>query len=383
MWNSRTTPMESNVPENEQQKFEKQHNSGHSDSGFLSSGNLQISSELHDHELNIATAPVVPEPMRIDSGVDLDSSENLSQFTLKKVTLNLLTSNKVQVEPTIELTPVNTDKLELKNDVSTLRHESHQSSEKSLSDKSWQFYYTQNDDGDTLLHMAIIQGYIEATFNLIKMAPHSCLLNIQNDDGQTPLHLAVLTQQSKIVRRLILAGANPSLRSFRGNTPLHLACTIGDLASVKALIDPINSIENNYFLAGKKIQILSQDLEQRNYNGQTCLHIAASSDQVELVRFLVHRGADLNAREGLAGRTALHLAMQCRCRSVVAFLLQECRFSLDTKTYRGETAYQLALHIDRQLARELVRLGAIPEPFPESDSNSSDEDESSAIIYIS
>lgn len=115
--------------------------------------------------------------------------------------------------------------------------------------------------------MAIIQGYMEATFNLIKMAPHSCLLNIQNDDGQTPLHLAVLTQQSKIVRRLILAGANPSLRSFRGNTPLHLACTIGDLASVKALIDPINSIENNYFLAGKKIQILSQDLEQRNYNG--------------------------------------------------------------------------------------------------------------------
>lgn len=148
MWNSRTTPMESNVPENEQQKSEKQHNSGHTDSGFLSSGNLQISSELDDHELNIATAPVVPEPMRIDSGVDLDSSENLSQFTLKKVTLNVLTSNKVQVEPTVELTPVNTDKL-VKNDVSTLRHESHQSSEKLLSDKSWQFFYTKNDDGDT------------------------------------------------------------------------------------------------------------------------------------------------------------------------------------------------------------------------------------------
>lgn len=118
-------------------------------------------------------------------------------------------------------------------------------------------------------------------------------------------------------------------------------------------------------------------------SGQTCLHIAASSDQVELVRLLVHRGADLNTREGLAGRTALHLAMQYRCRSVIAFLLQECRFSLDTKTYRGETAYQLALHVDRQLARELVRLGAIPEPLPESDSNSSDEDESPAIIYIS
>lgn len=113
-------------------------------------------------------------------------------------------------------------------------------------------------------------------------------------------------------------------------------------------------------------------------SGEMCLHIAASSGQVELVRLLLRLGADLEAREALAGRTALHLAVENGCRSVIAFLLQECKPCLDTQTYAGLTAYQVALCYDIQLARELVRLGATPEPLPESDSDNNDEDESSA-----
>ena len=99
------------------------------------------------------------------------------------------------------------------------------------------------------------------------MAPHSYFLNILNDDGQSPLHLAVLTRQPRIVRRLVLAGANPTLRNFRGNTALHLACATGDIACAKALTDPLTLIERNYFLSGKKIPPLPQNLEQRNYDG--------------------------------------------------------------------------------------------------------------------
>ncbi|KAK1116797.1 hypothetical protein K0M31_018077 [Melipona bicolor] len=384
MWHSsKTTPMESNVPENEQkQKYEDQRNSSHADSGFLSSGNLQISSKLCDSELNVATtAPAAPEPMRADSGVDLGLSESLSQLTLKHVTLNPLTSGKVQAEPTVELTPVSAEKLEQHN-ASMLQHEPHQSPEKPLNEEPWQLYYTQDDDGDTQLHIAIVQGFLEAAFSLIRMAPHSYFLNILNDDGQSPLHLAVLTRQPRIVRRLVLAGANPTLRNFRGNTALHLACATGDIASAKALTDPLTLVERNYFLPGKKIPPLPQNLEQRNYDGEMCLHIAASSGQVEIVRLLLRLGADLEAREALAGKTALHLAVERGCRSVVAFLLQECRPCLDTQTYAGITAYQLALCFDSQLARELVRLGATPEPLPEPDSDSSDEEESSAANYL-
>nr|XP_031845573.1 NF-kappa-B inhibitor cactus [Nomia melanderi]XP_031845574.1 NF-kappa-B inhibitor cactus [Nomia melanderi]XP_031845575.1 NF-kappa-B inhibitor cactus [Nomia melanderi] len=373
---------ERNVAECSESKRDEK---GHTDSGFLSGGNLQISSEICEQEsLDVAaTAPVAPEPMRADSGVDLGLSESLSQLTLKQVTLNPLASGKVQTEPTVELAPVTADKIGHQREVETLRHrEPQREIEKSFNEEPWQLYYTQDDDGDTQLHIAIVQGFLEAAFSLIRMAPHTCLLNILNDDGQSPLHLAVLTRQPRIVRRLILAGANPALRNFRGNTALHLACATGDLASAKALTDPLTPVERNYLLPGKKVPALPQNLEQRNYDGEMCLHIAASSGQVELVRLLLRLGADLEAREALAGKTALHLAVERGCRSVVAFLLQECRPCLDTQTYAGITAYQIALCLDSQLARELVRLGATPEPLPESDSDSSDDEDTVAANYL-
>lgn len=113
-----------------------------------------------------------------------------------------------------------------------------------------------------------------------------------------------------------------------------------------------------------------------------CLHVAASNGHVDLVRLLLRLGADLDAREALAGRTALHLALEGRCQTVIAFLLQECRPCLNTQTYAGMTAYQLALCFDSQLARELVRLGATPQPLPESDSENSEDEETSAANYI-
>lgn len=375
--------MEGNVPESKE-KCELQHDSGHVDSGFLSSGNLQVSSELCSSELEVertVAVPVAPEPMRADSGVDLGLSESLSQLTLKQVTLNPLASGKIQAEPTVELTPVSTSRLEAHHRAADEPQRSVENPEE-FNEEPWQLYYTQDDDGDTQLHIAIVQGFLEAAFSLIRLAPHPCLLNILNDEGQSPLHLAVLTRQPRIVRRLVLAGANPSLRNFRGNTALHLACATGDLACAKALTDPLSPVERTYLLPGKKIPALPQNLEQPNYNGEMCLHVAASGGQVDLVRLLLRLGADLEAREGLAGKTALHLAVERGCRSVVAFLLQECRPCLDTQTYAGITAYQIALCFDGQLARELVNLGATPHPLPESDSESSDDEDASTVAYL-
>lgn len=138
----------------------------------------------------------------------------------------------------------------------------------------------------------------------------------------------------------------------------------------------------------KKIFFLSKDflsssLFQLQFliSGEMCLHLAAANGHVNLVRLLLRLGADLEAREALAGKTALHLAMERGCRSVVSFLLQECKPCLDTQTYSGLTAYQLALCIDIQLARELVRYGAKPEPLPDSDSESSSENNSEDETY--
>ncbi|XP_012265825.2 NF-kappa-B inhibitor cactus-like [Athalia rosae] len=387
MWQSWKEQKGKNVAEGDKyQHFD----SGHVDSGFLSGGNLVSTEEgLEFDRQACKSGPVVPEPsiavepMRADSGVDLGLSDNLSQLTLKPVTLNPL-SGKVQSEPTIELTPVTTQlsqsqfqpqqRESVQPNINVQHHQHVQIQQQQQQRHDWPLYYMQDDDGDTHLHNAIAQGFLEVAFSLIKMAPHPCLLDILNDEQLSPLHLAVITHQARIVRSLVLAGANPALRDGNGNTALHLACASGDMASARALTDPLSLSEKRFTSPGRPTPALPQDLEQRNYEGQSCLHTAVLAGNVDMVRLLLRHGADLEAGEWLAGRTALHLAIEQHRTSVTTFLLQECAPRLDAPTYAGITAYQIAACRDLGLARELVKLGAKPQPPPESDSEESNSD---------
>lgn len=358
---------------------------GDEDSGFLSAGNMQFYDEICEFPVELQKGPqdegkqrIVAMPMvseaatassspiksaakgsiKTDSGVvDVELSDDLHRLTLS--------SGLIQPEP---------ETRELLHVLSAHRQEQQHDEQCLAIDKEFKEFYSKDGDGDTQLHIAIMQGYVEAALVLIRLVPHPRLLNIMNDHLQSPLHLAVLTQQPLIVRRLVLAGADLYLRNFRGNTALHLACANGNLACAQALTDPLSPMERNKLKPEQIIPALPQNLEQINYNGEMCLHVAVANGHVNLVRLLLRLGADLEAKECLAGRTALHLAVERQCWSIITFLLKECEPCLDTKTYSGLTAYQLALYTDRQFARELLQHGAKPEPLPDSDSDSSDDD---------
>lgn len=294
------------------------------------------------------------EQMRADSGiVEVGLSETISQLTLKPVTVNCL-KGKVQSEPTVELSPVTDPQIQNRfyQDQATLQRQE--------AINLWGLYYSQDDDGDTQLHIAIVQGFHEVALSLIRMAPHPALLDCLNQKRQSPLHLAVLTHQPSIARQLILAGADLSLRNSDGNTALHLAATSGDLVCARALTDPVLITERMNVIPGRRCPEIPKDLEQRNYEGETCLHSAVVAGNAEIVRLLLSVGSDLEAKERLGGRTALHLAIEGRRREVTSLLLGECRPKLDALTYAGISPYEIASCCDSQLAKELVRLGADP-----------------------
>lgn len=361
------------------------------DSGFLSVGSMQFSGEIRDagsqsrqtkgFQEQQRVVSIMPEAATTTSSssmatkesirtsdsdvVDVELSDDLDRLTL---------SGRLVIQPepkSLELSHVDAG---VADGEQRRRGDVDDYDQCSMINKDlWQFYF-KDGDGDTQLHIAIMQGYVQAALILISLAHHPRLLNVMNDHLQSPLHLAVLTQQPLIIRRLVLAGADLSLRNFRGNTALHLACANGDLACAKALTDPLYPMERNKLIPGQKVPALPQNLEQINYNGEMCLHVAVINGHVNLVCLLLRLGTDLEARECLAGRTALHLAVERKCWPIITFLLKECEPCLDTKTYSGLTAYQLALYTDRQLARELLRHGAKPEPLPDSDSESSDDE---------
>ena len=203
--------------------------------------------------------------------------------------------------------------------------------------------YAKDDDGDTLLHIALIVMTPELVQYFIDMSPHFTWLNIRNKISQTPLHLAVLTNQVCLVRRLVVGGADIEARDRNGNMAIHLACRDNLLSVVNALIEPVRYDEqkrNNYDIS---YQNIDKTLESMNYEGFTCMHIAANLADIELVKTLLKHGADVNVKTGKSGRTILHEAAWSGNLNLVKYLcLLDSHCNINAKTYDGYTAFDIA-----------------------------------------
>ncbi|KAM9840642.1 NF-kappa-B inhibitor alpha-like [Aulostomus maculatus] len=216
------------------------------------------------------------------------------------------------------------------------------------------------DDGDTLLHLAIIHEAADDALQVIRLSHHHPFLDAQNHQRQTALHLAVITEQPQLVERLLKAGCDPRLADDSGNTALHIACKKGSLACFGVITQ--NSQRH-----------LPSIISFPNYSGQNCLHLATINGFISLVESLVRLGADVNAQEQCSGRTALHLAVDLQNPTLVRQLL-DLGADVNCLNYGGFTPYHLTYgrqndeircQLYERTARELREL-------PDSGSDESD-----------
>ncbi|KAL3269475.1 hypothetical protein HHI36_008544 [Cryptolaemus montrouzieri] len=338
-----------------------------SDSGFISAENLSenISTELYSENCsyeNLSTEQTEDAnskeiTMKVDSGLCC-VSEDFSKLKLANPSINDLSSPNRETRSRI----------------------------------SWEIQdrckvFEQDEEGDTYLHAAIHQCYPEIALALIRGAPNSNYLNISNDDGSTALHLAVATDQWRIVRWLIVAGAEPGPRNFRGESPLHIAARLGNLNCCKAITETVHLEERKFLNLNYEITSYKQvDLDQWDYEGQTCIHVAALNGHIDVLRLLIWHGANVNAREGKSGYTALHLAVEKQNDRLAYFLLTECeKLDADATTYAGRSALQLGLPVNRGLMTVLLSKG-VASPYSSEDESQEDSDEEmmyeSSPIYI-
>ena len=220
--------------------------------------------------------------------------------------------------------------------------------------------YKKDEDGDTLLHIALIILAPELALYFIDMSPWFTWLNIKNKLSQTALHLAVLTNQVELVRRLVVGGADVESRDKEGNMAIHLACRDNLVNVLRALLQPVRYEEqkrNNYDIP---FQAIPQNLDAKNYEGLTCLHIAGVSDHMEIIEMLLECGANVNAKAEKTGRTLLHEAALNGNEKLVKFLISLGPIcNINAKTYDGYTAFDLARSRGRwSIMIELATAGA-------------------------
>ncbi len=225
-------------------------------------------------------------------------------------------------------------------------------------------------DDSSLLHWAIIRGNeyalqflihkvadLDLTTALLCAVQHrqrkavwllieaGAKLDTVGLDGNTALHLSVEKDES-ILWLLLESGANPNSKNHDGDTPLHLAARLRKSPMVWLPMGPGADAEmanqdgdNTAWRPAVEDESITwlllnkgADMNCRNNNDDTPLHVAAKGGKAWMSWFFVSRGAD-NSLRNLDGNTALDIAIKADDADVTNILLHSSSSKNDATPY--------------------------------------------------
>jgi hypothetical protein len=174
-------------------------------------------------------------------------------------------------------------------------------------------------EGTSILHLAIQCAelpVIEFVLSNAKPGPDAVIdINGRDRDGNTPLHLAVTLGRAVVVRTLLdLPGINDSITNYNGQTPLDLARTpdiFQQLQLARSIFIDTNVKKIQQLVASGDLVTMEKLLQDQRIkscldvnggdlttdpivmeNGGTLLHEAAKRKDVKLAQLLLLNGAD-------------------------------------------------------------------------------------------
>lgn len=175
-------------------------------------------------------------------------------------------------------------------------------------DQGWAartWYPAPNSAQETVGHLELMKALLEngANPNAI-MGPKLWFRGFHGDwvdaTGATPFWRAAQSNDIPAMRLLLSAGADPTITTASGGSPLQVAAGFGYQPQTSNFA-PDARLATLQFLVGD----LGMDVNQGDTRGYTPLHGAALMNDLALIDYLVAKGADVTARSNfIYGRSA-------------------------------------------------------------------------------
>lgn len=175
--------------------------------------------------------------------------------------------------------------------------------------------------GSNAFHIAVTQGDLA----LIKyLNAKGANINALNGQKETALHLAVTKHNIPVCALLLKLEADQKIKNGNNQTALVLAISLEFAELVSLLIEelkvvPSELFENDQSLSHiavkfsqpklfKSLNSLKADLNAKDKDGNTALHIASLKGDLESIKSLLDKGVDIEIQNGM-GATALYLVL--------------------------------------------------------------------------
>ena len=221
--------------------------------------------------------------------------------------------------------------------------------------------------GDTPLHSSIQEGFFKISQLLIEAG---CNINLRNKQGRTPLFLAVKKHDEKLVQLLLECNADVNMECKQDRVYLVQAKEKGRSAWHYVVVEKYlvglflkrsfrggfnvadfgillesgwgkNPPENTLEKVNKKADALFTEI-----SSETLLHVASRNNDCEIIELLVKNGSsDVNSRDS-EGYTPLHIAAIHGNMYAVRKLL-DLRADISRATTDGRVAADLA-HLNKE-----------------------------------
>ena len=166
-----------------------------------------------------------------------------------------------------------------------------------------------------MLHWAVQKG--EARLLKALLATQTLNINYQDHHGNTPLHLAMQTEQSDIAQILINYQASIAIENHNGKAPVDYSNMAHLLAnnqlnsnrkSAQGIRRIHQAIKSNDATLLEELIHNGAEIDAPLQNGDTPLHCAAESQNIEAITQLIEHGANTINLPNHNGTTPLHAA---------------------------------------------------------------------------